>query len=115
MDKNPINQVKRISNKLNLVLRNCSFGCPGEEDDETPVVTLTSFTANLDGDPCFLDAMTFPTTLYHNGEEEYPLVGDTIYSDAAGTMPLTFENFQTSLPSGVVTDGNGVSSNFSCL
>ena len=46
-------------------------------------------------DGCVSPPLELTTTYYHDGEEETPQLGDTVYTDPAGTMPL-----QTSMLSG---------------
>lgn len=68
-------------------------------------------------DPCQAEfTETFDIQLYHNGEGEFPEVGDTIYVDAQGTSPRTinFAYFNGLVNVGVQVNLEGVSESFTC-
>jgi len=45
-----------------------------------------AITANLSVSACSLEPQTYPDTLYHSGDGEYPQIGDTVYTDLNGTL-----------------------------
>ena len=49
---------------------------------------LTAFLSNTSSprNPCTIASSN--TTFYHNGSNAFPVVGDIVYSDSAGTTPL---------------------------
>lgn len=51
------------------------------------VYTLTEFNVSaITGNGCFLvDLSPYSASLWHNGVESYPVVGDVIYTNSVGT------------------------------
>jgi hypothetical protein len=64
--------------------------------NDSGVVLLTAFNA---GTTVFVQCTAVPeaepVTLYHDGVGVGPTVGDTVYSDAAGTTPFYTGSFST--------------------
>jgi len=111
-NKNPVDVIKRILHKTNRILNECDF-CSGSSG-----LTLKSFQYNDLVDPCVpFAAETFESTLYHNGANDLPVLGDTIYLDAEGTEVAALTNgvIENGLePYGFDTDSEGVSVVFTC-
>ena len=59
-------------------------------------VTLTSFSSSTGGknqsSVCSFGSVN--QTYYHDGSNATPVVGDTVYSDSAGTTPLAENNYK---------------------
>lgn len=87
--------------------------------DVNEIIEVTSFMAGSvqNDDPCLAESTeTFDIQLYHNGEGEFPEVGDTIYTDESATIPRTvaFAYFDGLSSNGVQVDENGVSQAYTC-
>lgn len=123
----PFNILDKIEDRLNAILERCK--CSNTGEDIAP--GLTGFQASSQkANPCSILDIEVPkdTTYYHNGENEYPDVGDTVFTDPQGTIPLvtsdlpafpTAPAFQgdaahTAEPAGMPTDENGVVLSFTC-
>lgn len=93
------------------------------EDSISPIAEgLTAFQAGelapaASGNPCLAELTTeFPLTFYHNGEQDNPQIGDTIYTDPQGTTPRTVNfAYGNELGSvGVQVSEFGVSQAYTC-
>lgn len=117
-NKTIIGRLKTIGCRFDAIIE----ACQGEESLYTAVNG-----SEVTADGCISPPLELTTTYYHNGVNEVPELGDTIWVDAAGTIPL-----QTSLLSGtggevymegesgevgaafIRTDANGVSILWTC-
>lgn len=87
--------------------------------DAEPVSPYTEFNvSSATGNACITPDLTpFDLTLWHDGEGEYPAIGDTVYSDAQGEVLFTTEvNQDHELPNGtyLACDGNGIRVDIVC-
>lgn len=113
MNNNPVAIIRRIYQKTNFILKNCALACPGEEGDGGS--GLTAFNVDLLADACNpIEAGPFPVVYYHDGAGQYPVLGDTVYEDAAGTMPASLQTFVDESPGGHQTDANGITVVLNC-
>lgn len=71
------------------------------------------FKCNLEYTECEEGADEYLSTLYFFGDGETPQLGDTIVSDAIGSLLYKNEGFQT-LEGGIKTNESGVSIDFTC-
>ena len=81
----------------------------------TTAAPLTSFLASTTtGDHCVSpDLSPYDQTLYHNGIGAYPTIGDTVYTDAGGTITFNSQTVQMDNLSYLSTNGSGVSQTLS--
>lgn len=110
-----------INCALNAIIKQCEMG----------EVSLTGFQgSSLRADPCLVDGLGLivDTTYYHNGANALPTVGDTVFLDSAGLIPLdtsTLEPFDEepthqgtgilmSDSNALVTNSEGVSGEYTC-
>jgi hypothetical protein len=86
------------------------------EYDDTPIITLTAFNVDTEGDVCNTGASEeFLTTYYHNGAGKYPALGDIVYSDMEGLIALNEGEGVMRNGKGFTTDEDGILVEFSCL
>ena len=53
-----------------------------------PVSSITAYSSSEDAKPSQACSATLNQTYYHNGSGTYPVVGDSCYSNVAGTTAL---------------------------
>ncbi len=66
-----------------------SFNSTGTDQSEP--VSLTSFLYNSSPQNIYISACNLESTedtAYHNGSGTYPVIGDYVYTDSAGTSPV---------------------------
>lgn len=81
--KNILGRLKTLDCKLQAIVDTCS----------EPVSLFTVFNASsATGNACVTpDLSPYDLVLYHDGEGEYPVEGDTVYTDPEGTTPFNTE------------------------
>ena len=114
------NILKRIERTLNAMIKKCK--CSTESIYTTfNLSTLTDYGCVPSTEP------PLDQTIYHNGEAADPQIGDTIWTDPAGTIPLVSPSASdmyylgdlSGLGSGdganwILTDENGIVVSYSC-
>lgn len=103
-----------FSDDETLLLGNATYTCASAHtkiDTNYVQATTTAFSGSL-GNKTQVTACgyTLNVTYYHDGANTHPAIGDTVYTDAAGTIPLAnnyygrtaFDTFRITLGSGVV-------------
>lgn len=103
-NKTILGRLRLIGCKLQGIIDSCA----------APLSNLTSFNASSNMGNCDVTAPSYPDVYYHDGEGEYPQIGDSIYSDPLGENLVTDTIIVSDEPNNVPINLEGMVTAFNC-